>query len=92
MTFASELVRLSLFSADSTYKHTQPVTRRFAQSSTLAAGKSTKKVTGWSPWRRIGRSGNGRVQGRHLLQTSDALGAAAQLGPDAQAAVVELNK
>lgn len=35
----------------------------------------------------------GRVQGRHPLQTSDALGAAAsQLGPDAQAAVVELNK
>jgi transposase len=34
-----------------------------------------------------------RVQGRHALQTSDALGAAAaQLGPDAQAAVVELNK
>ena len=34
-----------------------------------------------------------RVQGRHLLQTSDALGAAAaQLGPDAQAAIVELNK
>jgi len=34
-----------------------------------------------------------RVQGRHILQTSDALGAAAsQLGPDAQAAVVELNK
>jgi transposase len=34
-----------------------------------------------------------RVQGRHPLQTSDALGAAAaQLGPDAQAAVVELNK
>jgi transposase len=34
-----------------------------------------------------------RVQGRHSLQTSDALGAAAaQLGPDAQAAVVELNK
>jgi transposase len=34
-----------------------------------------------------------RVQGRHELQTSDALGAAAaQLGPDAQAAVVELNK
>jgi transposase len=33
-----------------------------------------------------------RVQGRHPLQTSDALGAAAaQLGPDAQAAVVELN-
>src|SRR5262249_25553621 len=31
--------------------------------------------------------------GRHPLQTSDALGAAAaQLGPDAQAAVVELNK
>jgi transposase len=34
-----------------------------------------------------------RVQGRHPLQSSDALGAAAsQLGPDAQAAVVELNK
>ncbi len=34
-----------------------------------------------------------RVQGRHKLKTSDALGAAAsQLGPDAQAAVVELNK
>ena len=34
-----------------------------------------------------------RVQGRHPLQTSDALGAAAaQLGPDAQAVVVELNK
>jgi transposase len=34
-----------------------------------------------------------RVQGRHLLQTSDALGAAAaQLGPDSQAAVVELIK
>jgi transposase len=34
-----------------------------------------------------------RMQGRHALQTSDALGAAAaQLGPDAQAAVVELNK
>jgi transposase len=33
------------------------------------------------------------VQGRHPLQTSDALGAAAsQLGPDAQAAVVQLNK
>jgi transposase len=33
------------------------------------------------------------VQGRHRLQTSDALGAAAaQLGPDAQAAIVELNK
>ena len=34
-----------------------------------------------------------RVQGRHPLQTSNALGAAAsQVGPDAQAAVVELNK
>src|SRR5262249_42100444 len=34
-----------------------------------------------------------RVQGPHPLQTSDALGAAAaQLGPDAQAAVIELNK
>jgi transposase len=34
-----------------------------------------------------------RHQGRHPLQTSDALGAAAsQLGPDAQAAIVELNK
>lgn len=34
-----------------------------------------------------------RVQGRHPLQTSDALGAAAsQVGPDAQAAVVTLNK
>jgi transposase len=34
-----------------------------------------------------------RVQGRHPLQTSDALGAAAaQLGPDAQAGIVELNK
>ena len=34
-----------------------------------------------------------RIQGRHPLQTSDALGAAAsQLGPDAQATVVELNK
>src|SRR5262245_45892553 len=34
-----------------------------------------------------------RVQGRHPLQASVALGAAAaQLGPDAQAAVVELNK
>src|SRR4029077_1459730 len=33
------------------------------------------------------------VQGRHPLQTSDALGAAAsQLGPDAQAAIVLLNK
>jgi len=34
-----------------------------------------------------------RVQGRHALQTSNALGAAAsQLGPDAQAAIVDLNK
>jgi transposase len=34
-----------------------------------------------------------RVQGRHPLQTSDALGAAAaQVGADAQAAVVTLNK
>jgi transposase len=34
-----------------------------------------------------------RVQGRHPLQTSDALGAAAsQLGPDAQALAVQLNK
>jgi transposase len=34
-----------------------------------------------------------RVQGRHPLQTSDALGAAAsQIGPDAQAAAVVLNK
>ncbi len=34
-----------------------------------------------------------RVQGRHALQTSDALGAAAsQLGPDAHAALVTLNK
>jgi transposase len=34
-----------------------------------------------------------RVQGRHPLQTPDALGAAAsQLGPHAQAAIVELNK
>jgi transposase len=34
-----------------------------------------------------------RVQGRHGLQTSDALGAAAsQIGPDAQAAVATLNK
>src|SRR6516162_3235526 len=33
------------------------------------------------------------LQGRHPLQTSDALGAAAaQLGPDAKAAVVELNE
>ena len=39
--------------------------------------------------RRRGR----RVQGRHELQTSDALGAAAsQIGPDAQAAIVHLNK
>jgi len=34
-----------------------------------------------------------RVQGRHPLQTSDAVGAAAvQVGPDAQAVVVSLNK
>src|SRR3954447_2460395 len=34
-----------------------------------------------------------RIQGRHPLQTADALGAAAaQIGPDAQAAVVLLNK
>ena len=34
-----------------------------------------------------------RLQGRHALQTSNALGAAAsQIGPDAQAAVVLLNK
>lgn len=34
-----------------------------------------------------------RVQGRHPLQTSDALGAAAsQIGPDAQATIVLLNK
>lgn len=34
-----------------------------------------------------------RVQGRHPLQTSDALGAAAsQLGPDLQALIVHLNK
>ena len=34
-----------------------------------------------------------RIQGRHPLQTSDALGAAAaQLGPDAQAAIVDFNK
>lgn len=34
-----------------------------------------------------------RIQGRHPLQTSDALGAAAsQMGPDAQAAVAMLNK
>jgi transposase len=39
------------------------------------------------------RSCQRRVQGRHPLQTSDALGAAAsQLGPDAQAAIVDLNK
>jgi transposase len=43
----------------------------------------------------VGRCGrcHRRLQGRHPLQTSDALGAAAsQLGPDAQAAIVELNK
>jgi transposase len=35
----------------------------------------------------------GRVQGRHPLQTSDALGCcASQLGPEAQAAIVHLNK
>jgi len=34
-----------------------------------------------------------RIQPRHRLQTSDALGAAAsQLGPDAQAAIIHLNK
>jgi transposase len=34
-----------------------------------------------------------RVQGRHPLQTCDALGAAAsQIGPDAQALIVQLNK
>jgi transposase len=34
-----------------------------------------------------------RVQGRHTLQTSDALGAAAsQLGPDLQSTLVQLNK
>jgi transposase len=34
-----------------------------------------------------------RVQGRHALQTSDALGAAAsQLGPDLQSTLVQLNK
>lgn len=34
-----------------------------------------------------------RVQGRHALQTSDALGAcASQLGPDAQSAITHLNK
>ena len=36
---------------------------------------------------------DGRVQGRHPLQTSDALGCcASQVGPEAQAAVVMLNK
>lgn len=36
---------------------------------------------------------DGRVQGRHPLQTSDALGCcASQLGPEAQAAVTVLNK
>jgi len=36
---------------------------------------------------------DGRVQGRHPLQTSDALGAcASQVGPQAQAAAVMLNK
>jgi transposase len=39
------------------------------------------------------RSCGRRVQGRHPLQTSDALGAcASQLGPDAQALAVHLNK
>jgi transposase len=39
------------------------------------------------------RSCGRRVQGRHPLQTSDALGAAAsQVGPDAQAAAALLNK
>src|SRR4051794_5239482 len=39
------------------------------------------------------RACGARVQGRHDLQTSDALGAAAsQLGPDAQAAALHLNK
>jgi transposase len=39
------------------------------------------------------RSCGRRIQGRHALQTSDALGAAAsQVGPDAQAAAVLLNK
>jgi len=33
------------------------------------------------------------MQGRHPLQTSDALGAcASQIGPDAQALAVQLNK
>ena len=44
---------------------------------------------------RVGRcAGCGRrVQGRHPLQTSDALGAcASQIGPDAQAGIVHLNK
>ncbi len=42
----------------------------------------------------VGRCGRGhRVQGRHPLQTSDALGAAAvQLGPHAIALAVQLNK
>src|SRR5947209_6043402 len=43
----------------------------------------------------VGRclSCGGRVQGRHPLQTSDAVGAAAsQVGPNAQAAAVLLNK
>jgi transposase len=43
----------------------------------------------------LGRCGDcgSRVQGRHELQTSDALGAAAvQLGPDAHAAMAWLNK
>jgi len=36
---------------------------------------------------------DGRVQGRHRLQTSDALGCcASQVGPEAQSAVVMLNK
>jgi transposase len=39
------------------------------------------------------RNGSRHLQGRHPLQTPDALGAAAsQLGPDAQAAIVLLNK
>lgn len=39
------------------------------------------------------RNCGGRVQGRHPLQTSDALGAAAsQVGPDAQAFATMLNK
>lgn len=43
----------------------------------------------------VGRCANcqRRVQGRHELQSSDALGAAAsQIGPDAQALAVQLNK